>query len=66
MQVWHGYVLYTITHIVLGNSSSLSSQLEELDVQGFMDDSGLKSSPEHDGFTWVSGGIGQLPLIGAY
>ena len=58
MQVWHGYVLYTITHIVLKNSFSLSSQLEEFDVQGFMDDSGLKSSPNMMGLPGWAAGLG--------
>ena len=47
------------------NSSSESFQLEESDVEGFMIDSGPKLSSEHDGLSWTSVRIGQLPIIGA-
>ena len=35
------------------------------DVQGFMNDSGPKLSPEHDRLSWTGVRFGQLSLIGA-
>ena len=35
------------------------------DVQGFMNDSGPKLSPEHDRLSWTGVRFGQLLLIGA-
>ena len=51
-----------IKFIVLENQPATR---KKSDVQGFMNDSGPKLSPEHDRLSWTGVRFGQLSLIGA-
>ena len=58
----HGNLIIPLIKIVLENQPATR---KKSDVQGFMNDSGPKLSPEHDRLSWTGVRFGQLSLIGA-